>query len=186
VADKSPPRGRTRKKCPTPQNWIHFSQVTISNFFFNFRDLSGPHYLSFSTFIQKSMERIFRKMKKKFLLWGTWPRNLTPDPYVPWNLSRAHRGAHDPEKISEIARVWKKNLGAPWRPNRKRSRLHDHICWKLSLGTRIPENMKTLRLEMTTLFDFFDIAFGPTNGMLRKIWLYTHVRLHRHWWHYMC
>jgi len=36
--------------------------------------------------------------------------------------------------------------------------------------------MKTLGLEMTTLFEFFDIAFSPTNGMSRKILLYTHVR----------
>jgi len=36
--------------------------------------------------------------------------------------------------------------------------------------------MKTLGLEMTALFEFFDIAFGPTNGMSGKILLYTHVR----------
>jgi len=31
-----------------------------------------------------------------------WPKNLTPDPHVPRNLSSALRGAHDAEKISEI------------------------------------------------------------------------------------
>jgi len=36
--------------------------------------------------------------------------------------------------------------------------------------------MNILGLEMTTLFDCFDIAFGPTNGMSRKILLYTHVQ----------
>jgi len=47
---------------------------------------------------------------------------------------------------------------------------------KLSLGTRISENIKNLGLELTTLFELFDIALGPTNGMSRKILLYTHVR----------
>jgi len=79
--------------------------------------------------------------------------------------------AHDHEKISEIALTvaekieCEKKFGTPWRPNRKRSRSRDHIYVKLSLRTRIPENMKTLGLEMTTLFEFFDNAFGPTNGM---------------------
>jgi len=40
---------------------------------------------------------------KKNLLWGVWPPNLTPDPNVPQNFSRAFHGAHDTEKISEIA-----------------------------------------------------------------------------------
>jgi len=35
-------------------------------------------------------------------LWGVLPPNSTPDPHVPRNLRRAHRGAHDREKISEI------------------------------------------------------------------------------------
>jgi len=33
--------------------------------------------------------------------------------------------------------------------------------------------MKTLGLELTTLFQFFDIACGPTKGMSGKILLYT-------------
>ena len=76
----------------------------------------------------------------------------------------------------------KKIFGAPWRPNRKGSRSGDHICGKLSLGSRIPEDMKTLGLEMTTLFEFFDIALDPTNGMSRKILLYTHVRRAKHYY----
>ena len=89
-----------------------------------------------------------------------------PRPHVPQNLSRAHHGAHDPEKVSEIPLTvaekieFEKKFVAPWRQNRKRSRSRDHMCEKLSLGTTIPENMKTLGLEMTTLFDLFDIAFG--------------------------
>jgi len=39
---------------------------------------------------------------KNFTL-GAWPPNLTLDPMTPRNLSRALRGAHDHEKISEIA-----------------------------------------------------------------------------------
>ena len=35
--------------------------------------------------------------------------------------------------------------------------------------------MKTLGREMTTLFAFLEIAFGPTNDMSRKILLYTHA-----------
>jgi len=50
------------------------------------------------------MERIFCKMKKqKFSLLGAWPPNLTPYPHEHRDLSRARRGAHEPEKISEIA-----------------------------------------------------------------------------------
>ena len=49
-------------------------------------------------------ERYHRKNKKN-LLWGAWPPNLTPDPHVPQDLSSAHRGAHDPEKTSEIAQA---------------------------------------------------------------------------------
>jgi len=41
--------------------------------------------------------------KQKNALRGAWPPNLTPESYVPRNLSRARRGAHDAEKISEIA-----------------------------------------------------------------------------------
>ena len=41
--------------------------------------------------------------KQKNSLRGAWPPNLTPDPHDPRNLSRARRGAHDSEKISEIA-----------------------------------------------------------------------------------
>ena len=66
------------------------------------------------------MERIFRKMKKqKFLLWGAWPPNLTSEPNVPRNLSRALWVTHDPEKNSEIAQAvaekteFQKKL---WRP----------------------------------------------------------------------
>ena len=52
------------------------------------------------------MEWIFCKMKKqKNSLLGAWPPNLTPEPNVPRNLSRACRGVHDPEKISEIAQA---------------------------------------------------------------------------------
>ena len=47
-------------------------------------------------------ERYHRKNKKN-LLWGAWPPNLTPYPHMPRNLSRPLRGAHDPEKNSEIA-----------------------------------------------------------------------------------
>jgi len=36
--------------------------------------------------------------------------------------------------------------------------------------------MKTLGLETTTLFEFFEIAFCPTNRMSGKILLYTHVQ----------
>ena len=39
---------------------------------------------------------------KQNSLRGAWPPNLTTDSHVPRNLSRAHLGAHDPEKISEI------------------------------------------------------------------------------------
>ena len=42
------------------------------------------------------------KKKQKNSLRGAWPPNLTPELRVPRNLSRARRGAHDPEKISEI------------------------------------------------------------------------------------
>jgi len=94
---------------------------------------------------------------------------------VPRNLSSALRGAEDPEKISEIAltveekiEFEKKIFGAPWRPNRKGARSCDHIYGKLSLGTRIPENTKSVGLDLTTLFDFFDIALGLTDGMSGK------------------
>ena len=64
---------------------------------------------------------VFCKIKnKKNFLWGAWPPNLTSEPHVPQNLSSAHRGAHDPEKISEIAQAvaekiefQKKNLAPP-------------------------------------------------------------------------
>jgi len=66
------------------------------------------------------MDQFFRKMKKqKFSLGGAWPPNLTPDPHDPRNLSRARRGAHDPEKISEIGQgvaekiEFEKNSSAP-------------------------------------------------------------------------
>jgi len=36
------------------------------------------------------------------------------------------------------------------------------------MGTRIPDNINTLGLEMTTLFEFFDIAFGPLMGCQEK------------------
>ena len=50
---------------------------------------------------------------------GASPPNLTPEPHVPRNISRARRGAHDPEKISGIAQAvaekieFEKKL---WRP----------------------------------------------------------------------
>jgi len=50
------------------------------------------------------MERIFFckiKKIKKIHFRGLAPK-FDPWPHVPRNLSRAHRGAHDPEKISEI------------------------------------------------------------------------------------
>jgi len=100
---------------------------------------------------------------------------LTPDPHVPRNLSRALRAAHNPQKILEIPltvaekiEFEKKFFGAPWRPNRKCSGSRDHMFGKLSLGTKTPENMKTLGLEMTTLFEFFDIALGPLMGCQEK------------------
>jgi len=43
--------------------------------------------------------------KQKFLLWGAWPPNLTSEPNVPRNLSRALWVTHDPEKNSEIAQA---------------------------------------------------------------------------------
>jgi len=43
--------------------------------------------------------------KDKFSLWGAWPPNLTPEPHVPRNLSRALQWAQEPEKISEIAQT---------------------------------------------------------------------------------
>ena len=41
--------------------------------------------------------------ENKIIYLGGWPPNLTTDSHVLRNLSRALRGAHDPEKISEIA-----------------------------------------------------------------------------------
>jgi len=182
VADKSPPRGRTRKSAPPPKTLNPLFELQFQKFFL-ISGIKVDHSTYRSARLFKNLwSGFFVKWKNIFLLRGTWPPNLTTDLYVPRNLRRAHRGAHDPENISEIARTvsekidFEKNLGTPWRPNRKRSRSRDHIRGKLSLGTRILENMKTLGLEMTTLFDFFDIAFGPTNGMSRKILLYTHVR----------
>ena len=116
------------------------------------------------------MERIFCKMKKqKFSLLGAWPPNLTPYLHDPRDLSRTLRGAHDPEKISEIPRrvaekieFKEKLFGAPWRPNRKWAWSRDHMCGKLRKSSILCENMTTLGPEMTTLFAFFEIAFRPT------------------------
>jgi len=43
--------------------------------------------------------------KQKFLLWGAWTPNVTPESHDSRNLSRARRGAQDPEKISEIVQA---------------------------------------------------------------------------------
>jgi len=101
---KGAPKGANSKKCHAPKNFEpHFLEKKSTDFFLNFRGQRGPQYLSFNTFKRKSVDRIFRKMKKqKFSFWGAWPPNLTPDTHVPRNLSRAHLGAHDPEKISEM------------------------------------------------------------------------------------
>jgi len=59
-------------------------------------------------------EKIFKKSRS-----GAWPLNLTPDFHVPRNLSRAHRVAHDPEKISEIAQTVAEKIEFEkkiWRP----------------------------------------------------------------------
>jgi len=181
---KAPEGGELDKVPHPPKIWTQFSPKKIDDFFFNFRRQRGPRYydIHMTDFAPPPpRERDHRKKKKKITLGDLAPK-FDPRPHVPRNLSRGRRGAHDPEKISEIAQAvaekikFLKNFVAPWRPDRKRSRLRDHTCRKLSLGTRMYENIKTLGLEMTTLFDFFDISFGPTNGMSRKILLYTHVR----------
>jgi len=105
VGEVSPPRGWNRKSA-TPPKFLNpiFLKTWDRIFFLNFRDQSGPQYLSFKTLIRKSIDQFFSKNEKKTKnsLRGAWPPNLTPEPRVPRNLSRARRGAHDPEKISEI------------------------------------------------------------------------------------
>jgi len=57
--------------------------------------------------------------KNENVHFGGLAPNLTPELHVPWNLSRARRGTHDPEKKSDIARTvaekieFEKNLCRP-------------------------------------------------------------------------
>ena len=105
---KGAPQGGEIEKVPRPQNFRSpFSRKNCTRpYIQNFRDRRGPEYLSICKFKTKSQFTIFCKMKKqKFLLRGAWPPNLTSEPNVPRNLSRALCGTHDPEKISEIARA---------------------------------------------------------------------------------
>ena len=55
-----------------------------------------------------------------------------------------------------------------WRPLAAKPEALEITYEKLSLGTRIPENIKTLGLELTTLFDIFAIALGPLMGCHEK------------------
>jgi len=71
-------------------------------------------------------------MKKlKISLWGAWPPNLEPDPHHPRNLSSPLRGAHDAEKVSEIAQRlaekidFEKNFLAP--PGGQTGSKRDHL-----------------------------------------------------------
>jgi len=165
---KKPPRGQTRQSATPPKIWTQFSRKKSVNFFLNFRHQRCPQLLWFphDRFHPQPRERYHRKKLKNFTL-GAWPQNSTPDPHVPRNLSRAHREAHDPEKISEIEQwlaekiEFEKKIWRPWRPNRKRSWSPDRMCEKLSLGTRISENIKTLGLELTTLSEFFRYRVRP-------------------------
>jgi len=42
--------------------------------------------------------------------------------------------------------------------------------------------MKTLGLEMTTLFEFFDIAFGPLMGCLEKFYCIRTCDVQKHYY----
>jgi len=93
--------------------------------------------------------------------------------------TRAWKNFRDSSNGCRENRVWKET-DAPWRPNRKWAWSRDLMYRMRLMGAIIPENNKTLGLDLTTLFEFFDIAFGPTNGMSWKmswkILLYTHAR----------
>jgi len=149
-----------------------FSKNRSTTYIQNFRDERGSQSLSTAGAIFTFNNQKLRDNKKDiFSLWGAWPPNLTLEPHVPRNLSRALQWAQEPEKISEIARTvaekieFEKKFGTPWRPNRKWAWSRDLIYRMRLMGTIIPENIKTLGLELTTLLEFFNIAFGPINGM---------------------
>ena len=126
---REPPKGANSKKCHAPKIFDpHFLEKIVPLHISKISGIKGDlNVCRFQKFIQKSFVRIFRKMKnKQNSLRGAWPPNLTPDSHVHRNLSRARLGAHDPEKISEIARMVAekiefkaKTFGAPWRTNRK-------------------------------------------------------------------
>jgi len=66
--------------------------------------------------------------------------------------------------VAEKIEFEKKNLAPP-------SGQTGNDTGHVTICSGISESMKTLGLELTTLFEFFNIAFGPTNGMSRKILL---------------
>jgi len=106
MGEGSPPRGRTWKKCHAPKNFNPIFSKTCNSIFFNFCDQRGYLNLKFphGIFRPRDPWRLLQR-KQKNSLGGTWPPNLTPNPHDPRNWSRARRGAHDPEKILEIAQA---------------------------------------------------------------------------------
>jgi len=85
-----------------------FSKNRSTTYIQNFRDERGPQSLqSLSTAgaIFTFNNQKLRDNKKDIFTLGAWPPNLTLEPHVPRNLSRALQWAQEPEKISEIART---------------------------------------------------------------------------------
>ena len=122
---------------------------------------------------------------KKNSLRGAWPPNLTPDPHDPRNLSRARRGAHDAEKISEIAQrvvekiefekiLWRPLAAKPevvvvkWPYEMKAMKKFYIVLKHHDPRTKIDDGIRVFRNLVSAHYNF-------VNEKWRKILHYTHA-----------